>query len=75
MTEVSSEFFRAYALLEQDYADCRSEIEATAVDDPEKENVLNKLVAKYEPIRQTRMQGLGEVMAGFSEAEKALHQR
>ncbi len=75
MTEVSSEFFRAYALLEQDYVDCRNEIEATVVDDPEKENVLNKLVAKYEPIRQTRMQGLGEMMAGFSEAEKALHQQ
>lgn len=70
MVQFSGEFKRAYDLMEQDYADCRSEIEAIVENGPEREKVLNKLIAKFEPTRKIRMQELGEMAAGFSDLKK-----
>ncbi|MFO7984422.1 MAG: hypothetical protein R6U38_01050 [Desulfatiglandaceae bacterium] len=74
MTKVSDEFIRAYALVEQDYADCRRDIECIPKDDPERGKAFVQLVTKYEPIRRKGMQRLGEITAGFTGAERETHQ-
>lgn len=74
MTKISSEFIRAYGLLEKDYADCRSDISRISMEGSEKEKALNQLVTKYEPIRQIGMGRVGEATKGFTLAERETHQ-
>ncbi|MDZ7700099.1 MAG: hypothetical protein U5R49_25290 [Deltaproteobacteria bacterium] len=75
MTKISSEFVRAYGLLEQDYADCRHDISCISMEGPEKEIALNQLISKYEPIRRDGMQRLGEITTHFTELERETHQQ